>query len=119
MSQLYSTYTTGHPGIEEAFPGPDNHAKMTRSLENAEVVGKFLTEPSSTNAPLTLFSGLFSPRGRSQARRRGFTPTRPHFDFSPGGMHSPRTVNPPRLLHSPRGPIGYDVNTYPGNGGRY
>lgn len=41
-SQLFIAGNVANAGQEEMFPGPDNHSKMRRSVENAEHVGLFI-----------------------------------------------------------------------------
>ncbi|KAK5081466.1 hypothetical protein LTR24_008165 [Lithohypha guttulata] len=47
--KLYRTGNGPDAGTEEAFPKPDNHAKLKRSCDNAEHVGLYLPESPATS----------------------------------------------------------------------
>jgi hypothetical protein len=65
--QLYRTGRDPLAGTEEAFPTPNNSAKMKRSMENAEHVGKM---SSFDFLSLSNISGLFAPRATRDPERR-------------------------------------------------
>ncbi|KIW27136.1 uncharacterized protein PV07_06904 [Cladophialophora immunda] len=64
--KLFVAGNVPNAGQEEKFPGPDNHSKMRRSVENAEHVGLYL--------PLRFNRGWYPmpPRGAAAFRRRHF-----------------------------------------------
>lgn len=68
--KLYRAGNVTNAGQEEAFPGPDNHSKMRRSVENAEHVGLYI--------PLHLNPGFWYPNpcpAAAEYQRRGLRRT--------------------------------------------
>jgi len=74
--QLYRTGNGPDAGTEDAFPKPDNHAKLKRSCDNAEHVGLYLPEsPISPGGFIPAQGPATIPAPRNQ-RAGGFY-TRP------------------------------------------
>ncbi|KIX98125.1 uncharacterized protein Z520_06205 [Fonsecaea multimorphosa CBS 102226] len=83
-------------GQEEKFPGPDNHSKMRRSIENAEHVGLYI--PLRMNRPDRY---PVPPRHRRNVRRTGrfnVDEARRNDVWSPG-----RRAYHPKFKTSPKG----------------
>ncbi len=131
VSQLFIVGNFVNAGQEEKFPGPDNHSKMRRSVENAEHVGLFI--PTRYDAehwypvpnPAALTFGAFGRRplrrtgmfDYEEARRRGvYLPPARAYPGSPEAKGIPQNPTPARRripimvdIHSPFDPfVGRD-----------
>ena len=118
--QLFFAGNHIHAGQEEKFPGPDNHSKMRRSVENAEHVGLFA--PSRyidlhwylMPNPGALASGRGRPLRRTDTfdyegpRRRGvYLPPARAYLGSPEARNIPQHLSPNRR----QGPVLVDTRS--------
>ncbi|KIX10374.1 uncharacterized protein Z518_01456 [Rhinocladiella mackenziei CBS 650.93] len=103
-----SLYIAGHvpnAGQEERFPGPDNHSKMRRSIENAEHVGLYIPRDSGnlTNRRGLRRTGKFIVDDK---RRQAF--------YLPPARTTPKTIENPDDSPSPSRaalPFLVDINS--------